>query len=168
MEELKHNEKTLAHVFFSIETTSICLQETQSSRQRLGSALISNPSLQSNADVFFSLCVGQELYNVNVMALNSTAVRIRFSLSNILVGLIGHAELHFTTDPTLPPGQWHVQKFSRPKRLFDSPNIEYVLNALKSNTTYFLQVKIKIDALQGGPESELFKLTMPPGNVYFL
>ncbi|XP_054711339.1 uncharacterized protein LOC129220928 [Uloborus diversus] len=104
---------------------------------------------------------GQELYNVNVVALNSTAVRIRFTLSNILVGLIGHAELHFTTDPTLPSSQWHVQKFSRPKRLFDSPNIEYILNALRPNTTYFLQVKIKIDALQGGPESEVFKLKMP-------
>ncbi|XP_042895339.1 uncharacterized protein [Parasteatoda tepidariorum] len=104
---------------------------------------------------------GQEMYNVNVVALNSTAVRVRFSLSNIFVGLIGHAELHFTTDPTLPPNQWHIQKFSRPKRLFDSPNIEYILNALRPNTTYFLQVKIKIDALSGGPESELFKLRMP-------
>ncbi|CAL1285069.1 unnamed protein product [Larinioides sclopetarius] len=104
---------------------------------------------------------GHDLYNVNVVALNSTAVRVRFSLSNILVGLIGHAELHFTTDPTLPPSQWHIQKFSRPKRLFDSANIEYILNALRPNTTYFLQVKLKIDALQGGPQSELFKLTMP-------
>ncbi|GFW97730.1 putative epidermal cell surface receptor [Trichonephila clavipes] len=104
---------------------------------------------------------GQDLYNVNVVALNSTAVRVRFSLASILVGLIGHAELHFTTDPTLPPSQWHIQKFSRPKRLFDSPNIEYILNALRPNTTYFLQVKIIIDALQGGPQSELFKLKMP-------
>ncbi|KFM61044.1 putative epidermal cell surface receptor, partial [Stegodyphus mimosarum] len=104
---------------------------------------------------------GQELYNVNIVALNSTAVRVRFSLSNILVGLIGHAELHFTTDPTLPPSQWHVQKFSRPNRLFDSPNIEYILNALRPNTTYFLQVKIIMDTLQRRPESEVFKLKMP-------
>lgn len=104
---------------------------------------------------------GNELQDVSIVAINSTAVRIRFTLSNILVGLIGHAEVHFTTDPTLPPNSWHLQKFSRPKRLFDSPNIEYILNALRPNTTYFLQLKIQIDALQGGPESELFKLRMP-------
>ncbi|XP_070385855.1 uncharacterized protein [Dermacentor albipictus] len=105
---------------------------------------------------------GKELQNVSVVAVNSTAIRVRFTLSNILIGLVGHAELHFTTDPLTPRETWSTQKFARPKRLFDTANIEYYLPGLRPDTTYFFQIQIIIDSLQSGPESQVFKLTMPP------
>ncbi|KAH7985410.1 hypothetical protein HPB49_026435 [Dermacentor silvarum] len=105
---------------------------------------------------------GKELQNVSVVAVNSTAIRVRFTLANILIGLVGHAELHFTTDPLTPRETWSTQKFARPKRLFDTANIEYYLPGLRPDTTYFFQIQIIIDSLQSGPESQVFKLTMPP------
>ncbi|XP_077521428.1 uncharacterized protein LOC144132706 isoform X3 [Amblyomma americanum] len=105
---------------------------------------------------------GKELQNVSVVAVNSTTIRVRFTLANILIGLVGHAELHFTTDPLTPRETWSTQKFARPKRLFDTANIEYYLSSLRPDTTYFFQIQIIIDSLQSGPESQVFKLTMPP------
>ncbi|RWS13599.1 epidermal cell surface receptor-like protein [Dinothrombium tinctorium] len=104
---------------------------------------------------------GKELENVSIVTLNSTTVRVRFTLPPLLVGLVGHAELHYTTDPLLPGNQWQVQKFARPKRLFDTPNIEYHLGNLQPDTDYFFQIRIIIEALQTGPESEVFKLHLP-------
>lgn len=93
--------------------------------------------------------------------MNATSVRVRFTLPQILVGLVGHAELIFTTQPTLPRHEWNVQKFARPKRLFDTPNIEYHLSNLKPETTYYFQIRIIVEALQSGPESEIYKIRMP-------
>ena len=103
--------------------------------------------------------------HVSVIAMNSTSVRVRFTLPQILVGLVGHAELVFTTQPTLPRHEWNVQKFARPKRLFDTPNIEYHLSNLKPDTTYYFQIRIIVEALQSGPESEIYKLRMPSGPI---
>ncbi|KAI1288397.1 putative epidermal cell surface receptor [Halotydeus destructor] len=105
---------------------------------------------------------GKDLDRVSVVAMNSTAVRIRFSLPQILVGLVGHAELHNTRDPSLPRDQWAVQKFARPKRLFDTANIEYHLGRLRPDTVYFFQIRVVVEALHGGPESEIYRLKMPP------
>lgn len=107
--------------------------------------------------------LGKGLENVSFVALNSTAIRLRFSLPSLLVGLAGHAELRFTGDPNVPRESWHVQKFARPQRLFDTANIEYHLAGLRPKTVYFFQVSLVIDALQSGPESEVFKLKMPVG-----
>lgn len=96
-----------------------------------------------------------------MIAMNSTSVRIRFTLPQILVGLIGHAELHFTSNPLVPSYEWNVQKFARPNRLFDTPNIEYHLMNLKPETTYYFQIRVIVEALQSGPESEIYKLKMP-------
>lgn len=93
--------------------------------------------------------------------MNSTSVRVRFTLPQILVGLVGHAELVFTTQPTLPRHEWNVQKFARPKRLFDTPNIEYHLSNLKPETIYYFQIRIIVEALHSGPESEIYKIRMP-------
>lgn len=98
---------------------------------------------------------------MSIIAINSSAVRIRFTLPSLFVGLIGHAELHFTTDQDKPREQWNVQKFARPKRLFDTPNIEYHLATLNPGTTYFFQIRIIIEALHSGPESQIYKLHMP-------
>ncbi|CAN7941651.1 unnamed protein product, partial [Ixodes pacificus] len=106
---------------------------------------------------------GKELQNVSVVAVNTTTIRVRFTLASVLIGLVGHAELHYTTDPMQPRESWSTQKFARPKRLFDTANIEYYLSGLQPDTTYFFQIQIIIDALQSGPESQVFKLTMPPG-----
>ncbi|KAM7288686.1 uncharacterized protein ISCGN_028880 [Ixodes scapularis] len=105
---------------------------------------------------------GKELQNVSVVAVNTTTIRVRFTLASVLIGLVGHAELHYTTDPMQPRESWSTQKFARPKRLFDTANIEYYLSGLQPDTTYFFQIQIIIDALQSGPESQVFKLTMPP------
>lgn len=108
---------------------------------------------------------GKELENVSVVAMNNSAVRIRFTLPSLFVGLIGHAEVHFTTDPNIQRHQWNVQKFARPKRLFDTANIEYHLGGLKPDTTYYFQVRILIEALHSGPESQIYKLYLPaPGS----
>ncbi|XP_076313883.1 uncharacterized protein LOC143226591 isoform X3 [Tachypleus tridentatus] len=104
---------------------------------------------------------GKELQNVNIMAVNATTTRVRFTLPSLLVGLVGHAELHFTTDPSIPESEWKVQKFARPNRLFDTSNIEYYMSGLEPETMYFFQVHIKIDALQSGPKSEIFKVVLP-------
>lgn len=115
--------------------------------------------------MFCQLDSGKELENVSVVAMNNSAVRIRFTLPSLFVGLIGHAEVHFTVDPTTPRHQWNVQKFARPKRLFDTANIEYHLGGLKSDTTYYFQVRILIEALHSGPESQVYKLYLPaPGS----
>lgn len=98
---------------------------------------------------------------VSVVAINASAVRIRFTLPQILIGLVGHAELYYSRDPTLARDQWGVQKFARPKRLFDTGNIEYHLGKLRPDTVYYFQIKIVVEALQGGPESEIYKLKMP-------
>lgn len=97
-----------------------------------------------------------------MVAINASAVRVRFTLPQILIGLVGHAELHYTRDPTLPREQWGVQKFARPKRLFDTANIEYHLGRLRPDTVYFFQIRVVVEALQGGPESEVYRLKMPP------
>lgn len=97
-----------------------------------------------------------------MVAKNASAVRIRFTLPQILIGLVGHAELHYTRDPTLPREQWGVQKFARPKRLFDTANIEYHLGRLIPDTVYYFQIRVVVEALQGGPESEVYRLKMPP------
>lgn len=104
---------------------------------------------------------GKSLEHVSVIAMNATSVRIRFTLPQILVGLIGHAELHFTSNPLVPSYEWNVQKFARPNRLFDTPNIEYHLMTLKPETTYYFQIRVIVEALQSGPESEIYKLKMP-------
>ncbi|XP_064484576.1 putative epidermal cell surface receptor isoform X2 [Ornithodoros turicata] len=104
---------------------------------------------------------GKELQNVSVVAVNTTTIRVRFTLSQVLIGLVGHAELHYTTDATLPREFWSTQKFARPKRLFDTPNIEYYLSGLTPETTYFFQIRIIIDELQSGPESDVYKLLLP-------
>lgn len=104
---------------------------------------------------------GKELENVSLVAINNTAVRIRFTLPSLYVGLIGHAEVHFTHDPTIPRHSWKVQKFARPKRLFDTANIEYHLGGLRPDTTYFFQVKILVEALSSGPQSQVYKLHVP-------
>lgn len=96
-----------------------------------------------------------------MIAINGTSVRVRFTLPQIYVGLIGHAELHFTTNPLIPSYEWSVQKFARPNRLFDTPNIEYHLMNLKPDTTYYFQIRVIVEALQSGPESEVYKLKMP-------
>lgn len=62
----------------------------------------------------------------------------------------------------LPSLDRHAQKFARPGRRFDSPNIEYVLNALRPNTSYFMRVKVRVDALDHEPQSDVLKVTMPP------
>lgn len=104
---------------------------------------------------------GKELENVSLVAINNTAVRIRFTLPNLFVGLIGHAEVHFTHDPSIPRHSWKVQKFARPKRLFDTANIEYHLGGLRPDTTYFFQVRILVEALSSGPQSQVYKLHLP-------
>lgn len=104
---------------------------------------------------------GKDLQNVNIISINSTTIRVRFTLPSMLVGLMGHAELHFTTDPSVDRTAWHVQKFARPKRMFDTANIEYYMSGLRPDTTYFFQVFIIVEALHRGPESEVFKLRMP-------
>ena len=106
--------------------------------------------------------IGRDLEHVNIVAINSTSARIRFTLPSLLVGLIGHAELHYTTDLNIPRSQWNIQKFARPKRLFDTPNIEYHLGNMSPDTTYFFQIQVIIEALQSGPESEIYKLYLPP------
>ncbi len=95
------------------------------------------------------------------MAINSTSARIRLTLPALLVGLIGHAELHYTTDLNIPRSQWNIQKFVRPKRLFDTQNIEYRLENLSPDTTYFFQIQVIIEALQSGPESGIYKSYLP-------
>lgn len=105
---------------------------------------------------------GKSLDHVSVIAMNSSSVRVRFTLPQILVGLVGHAELVFTTQPTLLRHEWNVQRFARPNRLFDTPNIEYHLNNLRPDTTYYFQIKIVVEALHSDPESEIYKLRMPP------
>ncbi len=110
----------------------------------------------------FPQFIGRDLEHVNIVAINSTSARIRFTLPSLLVGLIGHAELHYTTDLNIPRSQWNIQKFARPKRLFDTPNIEYHLGNLSPDTTYFFQIQVIIEALQSGPESEIYKLYLPP------
>ncbi|XP_076317548.1 uncharacterized protein LOC143229290 isoform X2 [Tachypleus tridentatus] len=104
---------------------------------------------------------GNELLNVNALPLNATAAKIRFTLPSLLVGLLGHVELHYITDPSIPESEWDVKKFARPKRLFDTSNIENIIGGLKPETTYFFQIQIKINALHGGPTSGIFKLTLP-------
>lgn len=104
---------------------------------------------------------GRTLENVNIVALNGTTVRVRFTLPSLLVGLVGHAELHYTTNPTIPRPAWLVQKFARPQRLFDTSNIEYYMTKLRPGTTYFFQIRVIMEALRGGPESEVYKLTLP-------
>lgn len=104
---------------------------------------------------------GELLDNVDVVAINATSARIRFTIPALYVGLLGHAEVHYTTDLNIPRHQWNIQKFARPKRLFDIPNIEYHLGNLKPDTTYFLQIEIIIEALKSGPASEIYKLYLP-------
>jgi len=104
----------------------------------------------------------KSLEHVSVVAMNSTSVRVRFTLPQILVGLIGHAELHFTWNPLLPRFEWSVQKFARPNRLFDTPNIEYHLMNLKADTVYYFQIRVIVEALPSGLQSEVYKLKMPP------
>lgn len=53
-------------------------------------------------------------------------------------------------------------KFARPKRLFDTANIEYHLGRLQPDTVYYFQIRVVVEALQAGPESEIYKLKMPP------
>ncbi|KAG8179882.1 hypothetical protein JTE90_017414 [Oedothorax gibbosus] len=105
-----------------------------------------------------------ELRAVSVVALNATAVRVRFSLPPSLVGGRGHAELRFSPDPSLAEGAWRAQRFSRPRRLFDSPHIEYVLGAgLDPSHTYYMRVRVRPDPPLPAPhDSALFKVTMPP------
>ena len=105
---------------------------------------------------------GGELESVDIVAINATSARIRFTIPNLYVGLLGHAEVHYTTDMNIPRNQWNIQKFARPKRLFDIPNIEYHLGNLKPDTTYFLQIEVIIEALKSGPTSEIIKLYQPP------
>lgn len=96
------------------------------------------------------------------MAINSTSTRIRFTIPSIYTGLLGHAEVHYVTDINIPRSKWNIQKFARPKRLFDIPNIEYHLGNLHPDTTYFLQIVVIIEALKSGPISEIYKIYMPP------
>lgn len=112
-------------------------------------------------DIIF-IIIGRDLDHVNIVAINSTSTRIRFTLPSLLVGLIGQTELHYTTDMNISRSQWNIQKLTRPKRLFDTPNIEYHLANLSPNTTYFFQIQVIIEALQSGPESEVYKLYLPP------
>ncbi|XP_022245471.1 putative epidermal cell surface receptor isoform X2 [Limulus polyphemus] len=104
---------------------------------------------------------GRTLENVSIVALNGTTVRVRFTLPSLLVGLVGHAELHYTTNPTIPRPAWLVQKFARPQRLFDTSNIEYYMTKLQPGSTYFFQIRVIMETLRGGPESEVYKLTLP-------
>lgn len=104
---------------------------------------------------------GELLESVDLVAINATSARIRFTIPALYVGLLGHAEVHYTTDLNIPRHQWNIQKFARPKRLFDIPNIEYHLGNLKPDTTYFLQIEIIIEALKSGPASEIYKLYIP-------
>ena len=106
--------------------------------------------------------IGGELENVDIVAINATSARIRFTIPNLYVGLLGHAEVHYTTDMNIARNQWNIQKFARPKRMFDIPNIEYHLGNLKPDTTYFLQIEVIIEALKSGPSSEIIKLYQPP------
>lgn len=105
---------------------------------------------------------GSELDNVDIVAINATSARIRFTIPALYVGLLGHAEVHYTTDMNIPRNQWNIQKFARPKRMFDIPNIEYHLGNLKPDTNYFLQIEVIIEALKYGPTSEIVKLYQPP------
>ncbi|XP_067133098.1 putative epidermal cell surface receptor isoform X1 [Centruroides vittatus] len=103
----------------------------------------------------------KELQNVNIVSINSTTVKVEFTVPLLFVGLTGQTELYYTTNQSLPRDSWMVQIFSSPNRLFNSENIEYFLNGLKPDTTYFFHIKTQIDALHGGPESGLYKLRMP-------
>lgn len=109
-----------------------------------------------------SRSLGEELENVDILAINATSARIRFTVPSLYVGLLGHAEVHYTTDMSIPRHQWNIQKFARPKRLFDIPNIEYHLGNLKPDTTFFLQIEVIIEALKSGPASDIYRLYMPP------
>ncbi|KAH9423888.1 hypothetical protein DERP_005472 [Dermatophagoides pteronyssinus] len=105
---------------------------------------------------------GDDLDHLDIVAINATSVRIRFTIPSIYVGLLGHAEVHYTTDINIPRNKWNIQKFARPKRLFDIPNIEYHLGNLQPNTNYFLQIEILIESLKTGPISEIYKIFLPP------
>ncbi len=95
------------------------------------------------------------------MAKNSTSVRFSFTLPDSWVGLIGHIEIHYTTDLNIPRSQWNIQKFE-PKRLFDTPNYKYHLENFSPDTNYFFQIQVIIEELQSGSESEIYKLYLPP------
>lgn len=99
---------------------------------------------------------------MDVVAINATSARIRFTIPPLYVGLLGHAEVHYTTDMNIPHSQWNIQKFARPKRLFDTANIEYHLGNLKPDTTYFLQIEVIVEALKTGPLSDIYRLYLPP------
>lgn len=99
---------------------------------------------------------------MDIVAINATSARIRFTIPPLYVGLLGHAEVSYTTDMNIPRSQWNIQKFARPKRLFDIPNIEYHLGNLNPDTTYFLQVEIVVEALKTGPLSEVYRVYLPP------
>ena len=105
---------------------------------------------------------GDDLDQMDIVAINATSARIRFTIPSIYVGLLGHAEVHYTTDINIPRNKWNIQKFARPKRLFDIPNIEYHLGNLQPNTNYFLQIEIIIESLKTGPISEIYKIYLPP------
>lgn len=69
------------------------------------------------------------------MAINASAVRIRFTLPQILIGLVGHAELHYTRDPTMPRDQWPVQKVRLPtKPLMCYSSLSHHLKLARSMT----------------------------------
>ncbi len=96
---------------------------------------------------------------MSVVAINPTSVRIRFTLPDLLVGRMGHTELHYTTDSNTPRSQWNVQKFEL-KRSFETSRIKYYLGNLSPGTTYFFQIQVIIEELQS--ESEIYKLHLPP------
>ncbi|UXI16979.1 glycogen phosphorylase [Sarcoptes scabiei] len=104
---------------------------------------------------------GEEIENIDIMAINATSIRIRFTVPSVYVGLLGHAKVYYTTNINTPRNKWNIQKFSRPNRIFDIPNIEYHLGKLHPDATYFLQIELMIETLTAGPISEIYKVYLP-------
>lgn len=104
------------------------------------------------------------LRDVTIVALNSTAVRVRFTLPKEAINLHGYAELNYTMDPD---GVWAVQRFTRPGKLFDSYKIEYLLNKFIPDHVYFFKIRVLLEesndnVLIAPLESSIIKLRMLP------
>ncbi|OQR78907.1 putative epidermal cell surface receptor-like [Tropilaelaps mercedesae] len=102
-----------------------------------------------------------ELRDFSVIALNSTTVRVRFTLPTILIGQKGRAEVYYTSERQKDRDDWEVQRFIRPGKIFEQADLEFLVHGLKPKTNYVFQVLVDIDSMRDHPRSTILSMETP-------